>query len=408
MNTFLNRLSFGLTGNLRLLFFTIFLWELGFGFYINNLLTIYMSGLGLSEASIGTLLTIAGIFRIGLLLPVGSLMDHIGRKPVIVGAAALAVPSSLAYAMADGWWLLMPATIGMSVNALGFPAMSAIIADSDSANPLDVFRKMYTVGPAFAFIIGPLFGGQIAESISQRAVFYACAVIFSAALLLALRLHEPPMHNRGTRRGGYLDIARHRPIRLIVAYGFAIVFAMSFGATFLPNLLTDARDFSDQQRGLAFSFGAVGTLALSMTMSRSTWLTHIRGVIIGVACVSVICVAPLLVGNPYIIIPAFMMRGGIMMAWSLLTPLASDITPKNLQERTFSSIEWATGVGNTVAPILAGIAYELGRSIPFIIAALMLPTLAGVGVLLERKVVTPELSRKAGRAPVERYEPASS
>src|SRR5688572_32509995 len=103
MNRISNRLSFGLTGNLRLLFYTIFLWELGFGLYYNNLLTIYMKELGLSEASTGTILTIGGIFRIGLMLPIGSLMDHIGRKPVIVGAAAISVPGSLAYAVADGW-----------------------------------------------------------------------------------------------------------------------------------------------------------------------------------------------------------------------------------------------------------------------------------------------------------------
>jgi MFS family permease len=394
MNALLNRLSLGLTGNLRVLLFTIFLWELGFGLYFNNLLTIYMKEIGLTEAKVGTILTVAGLFRIGLMLPAGSIMDLVGRKPVVVSAAAISVPGSLAYVFADGWFLLLLATICMSVNALGFPAMSAIIADSNAKDPLDVFRTLYTVGPAIAFIIGPLVGGQIAELTSQRAVFVACAIVFTGAFLLALRLKEPPLQNHGNRRGGYIDIIRHRPIRLVVIYGFALVFVLGFGTTFLPNLVTDKYGFDDQQRGIAFSFGAVGTLALSIIMSRTKRITHIRGVALGVACVSGICVFALMVSNPYILVPAFMMRGGFMMAWSLLTPLASDITPKHLQERTFAGIEFSTGVGNTFAPILAGVAYEFGRSTPFVIGAILMPVLAAVGLWLERNVINPEKERR--------------
>ena len=395
MNALFNRLSLGLTGNLRVLLFTIFLWELGFGLYFNNLLTIYMKEVGLTEAKVGTILTIAGLFRIGLMLPAGSIMDHVGRKPVIVSAAAISIPGSLAYVFAEGWFLLLVASICMSVNALGFPAMSAIIADSNADDPLDAFRKLYTVGPAIAFIIGPVVGGQIAEWTSQRTVFVVCAVVFAGALALSLRLSEPPLHNRGNRRGGYVDIVRHRPIRMVVIYGFAIVLVLGFGTTFLPNLVTDKYDFDDQQRGIAFSFGAVGTLVLSIAMSRTKRITHIRGVALGVLCVSGICVAALLISNPYILVPAFMMRGGFMMAWSLLTPLASDITPKHLQERTFAGIEFSTGVGNTLAPIMAGVAYELGQSIPFVIGAVLLPALAMVAIRLERQVINPEKARRA-------------
>jgi DHA1 family tetracycline resistance protein-like MFS transporter len=410
MNSVLNRLSLGMTGNLRILLFTIFLWELGFGLYFNNLLTIYMKGVGLTEAKVGTLLTVAGLFRIALMLPAGSIMDHVGRKSVILGAAAISIPGSFCYVFADGWLLLLIASICMSVNALGFPAMAAIIADSNAADPLDAFRKLYTVGPAVAFIIGPLAGGLIADVISQQAVFVTCAVVFSLALLLATRLTEPPLHNRGNRRGGYIDIVRHRPMRLVVVYGFAIVLVLSFGATFLPNLITDKYGFSDQQRGIAFSFGAVGTLFLSTAMAKTDRINHIRGVAIGVVSVGAMCLVALLISNVYVLSPAFILRGGFMMAWSLLTPLASDITPKHLQERSFASIEFATGVGNTIAPVLAGVTYELDQSLPFVIGAFLLPILGAVAIWLERNVVRPavEARRRADRRESAALEPAPS
>jgi MFS family permease len=252
------------------------------------------------------------------------------------------------------------------------------------------------VGPAVAFIIGPLAGGLIADVISQQAVFVTCAVVFSLALLLATRLTEPPLHNRGNRRGGYIDIVRHRPMRLVVVYGFAIVLVLSFGATFLPNLITDKYGFSDQQRGIAFSFGAVGTLFLSTAMAKTDRINHIRGVAIGVVSVGAMCLVALLISNVYVLSPAFILRGGI--------------TPKHLQERSFASIEFATGVGNTIAPVLAGVAYELDQSLPFVIGAFLLPILGAVAIWLERNVVRPavEARRRADRRESAALEPAPS
>ena len=83
-----------------------------------------------------------------------------------------------------------------------------------------------------------------------------------------------------------------------------------------------------------------------------------------------------------------------MMAWSLLTPLASDITPKHLQERTFAGIEFSTGVGNTLAPIAAGVAYEFNQSAPFLLGAIVMPILAAVAIWLERQVIQPEVDRR--------------
>ncbi len=394
MNLLRKRLSFGLSGNLLLLFYTIFLWELGFGLYFNNLLTIYMKSQGLSASGTGAILTIAGLFRIVLMLPAGSIMDHVGRKPVVLFAAAISIPGALAYAFADGWVLLLIASICMAINALGFPAMSAIIADSNAPDPLDAFRKLYTVGPAIAFIIGPLVGGQLAGLVSQRSVFFACALVFTGALVLASRLTEPPMQNHGNRRGGYIDIVRHRPMRFVVIYAFAMVTVLGFGTTFLPNLMQEKHNFTDQQLGVAFSFGALGTLILSIIMSRSKRITHLRGAAMGVFSVAGICVAALVIGNPYVLVPAFVLRGGYMLSWSLMTPLASDITPKHLQERAFAGIEFTTGIGNTIAPILAGVAYEINKNSPLVISALLLPILAVLALVMEQKVVNPEKERR--------------
>jgi hypothetical protein len=84
------------------------------------------------------------------------------------------------------------------------------------------------------------------------------------------------------------------------------------------------------------------------------------------------------------------------------------MTPKHLQERSFAGIEFATGVGSTIAPVAAGIAYEIGRSTPFVIGAIALPILALLGVLLERRVIAPEISKRSPAPATASYEPAPS
>jgi MFS family permease len=104
-----------------------------------------------------------------------------------------------------------------------------------------------------------------------------------------------------------------------------------------------------------------------------------------------------------------MMRGGFMLAWSLLTPVTSDIIPKHLQERAFAGIEFTTGVGNTIAPIAAGVAYEIDNRLPFLIAAILLPVLSVGALVIERRVVNPEKARRSGAAAsAERMANASS
>ena len=47
-----------------------------------------------------------------------------------------------------------------------------------------------------------------------------------------------------------------------------------------------------------------------------------------------------------------------------------------------------------LAPIAAGVAYELNRSAPFLIAAIIMPVLAAIAIWLERRVVEPEVERR--------------
>jgi len=387
------KLGIGLTGNARLLFFMMLLSELGFGLYYQNLLTVYMEDIGTTPAQIGAIITATGLIRILLMLPAGSLADRMPRRRIVIGATAFAIPGALTYAVADSWWHLAIAGLFMAMHQLSFPALSGIIADS-SENRLDAFRKIYTIAPATAFIIGPMTSGFIADLISAQAVFYVATAVFTGSWLLAWRIKEPPPRAHTARRGTYREVLADPTLRSIFGFKLVAIAVLTLGTTLLPNLLKESYALDQRTLGYLFSIAAVGSLIISMAVGRSRRLNSIRGIAIGLMSVAVICWVSQLTGSVYLLGPAFLMRGGFMITWSLFTPLLSDIAPKHIQERSFAAGEFIGSSGNTAAPIFAGTLYEANRNLPFAVAGVLLPMLAMYALRLERKIIRPAIARE--------------
>ena len=388
------KIGVGLSGNARVLFFMMFLSELGFGLYYQNLLTVYMEEIGTTPAQIGAILTATGLIRIVLMLPAGSLADRIPRRRIVIVATSLAIPGALTYAASTTWWHLAVAGLFMACQQLGFPALSGIIADS-SEDRLDAFRKIYTIAPATAFIIGPVTSGLIADLVSQRAVFVVAAAVFACSWSLAWRIKEPPQHIHTTaRRGSYGDVLAHPALRSILLFKLACIGVLTLGTTLLPNLLKEAHGLDQRNLGYLFSIGAVGSLLLSTVIGRSRRLNSIRGIAVGLLGVAGICWVSQLTGHSLLLGPAFLLRGGFMIAWSLFSPLLSDVAPKNIQERSFAASEFVASTGNTAAPVAAGLLYEQGRNLPFAAAGVILPLLALYAFRLERAMIQPAIDRE--------------
>ena len=86
----------------------------------------------------------------------------------------ISIPGALAYIFADGGRCSCWHRSACRSTRSDFRRCRRSSPTRTPRIPLDAFRKLYTVGPAIAFIIGPLIGGQIAALTSQRAVFVVC------------------------------------------------------------------------------------------------------------------------------------------------------------------------------------------------------------------------------------------
>jgi len=229
-----------LTADARLLFVTRFVRLFAYG-ALAVVLVIYLTGLGLSEAQTGLLLTLtlAGDTAISLWLTTRA--DRFGRRRTLLIGAMLMAAAGLAFALTKNFALLVVAgTIGVispSGNEVG-PFLSieqaALSQVVPAARRTDLFA-WYTLVGALATALGSLCGGFVSQGMhSGRAVMFLYASAGLFLLLLFQRLsptaEAPPSGSTKTLLG--LGSSRG------VVFKLSALFAMdSFGGGFVVQSL---------------------------------------------------------------------------------------------------------------------------------------------------------------------------
>jgi len=159
---------------------------------------------GLSLAEVGGLLAIAGFVSLGLELPTGGLADAIGRRPVLVVAASIAVASTVVFMLADSaLWFAVALVLQGVFRALDSGPLEAWFVDavhaSDPAAQPDrgLSRAGATLGGAIAG--GALLGGVLvawhpvtAWSPLVPPFLVAATCQFAHLVLTVLLVREPP------------------------------------------------------------------------------------------------------------------------------------------------------------------------------------------------------------------------
>jgi MFS family permease len=164
---------------------------------------------GLSLADIGLLFTVYGALLTALELPTGGLADVIGRRPVLLAAAALHVLSCLAFATAQGMAGFLGAICLMGVGRalLSGPLEAWYVDTVHAADPqADVApglgRQSAADGGGLA--VGALLGGALPALLggSLAAPFLVAAALdlVYVAALLRLLVEDRPPHEGSLRR----------------------------------------------------------------------------------------------------------------------------------------------------------------------------------------------------------------
>src|ERR671920_1195060 len=177
---------------------------------------VYQEQFGFSS---GVLTTIFGIYSFALLaslLVVGGLSDHVGRRPVLIGAFVLEAASMALFLFADGvGWLLVARVVqGLATGALTSTLGAALLDLQHRERPMGAFIN--SASPGLGLSLGAVAAGLLVQSVASPDtwVFAVLTVVFVLAAVgtyvlpessprlpgalasLRPRVHVPPANRR--------------------------------------------------------------------------------------------------------------------------------------------------------------------------------------------------------------------
>jgi MFS family permease len=256
-----------MTRDLGIVAASMFIWGIGEGmfFYFQPL---YLVELGADPLVIGAILGANGLAMMLVQAPVGYLSDRFGRRKFLwvswfLGAAATAVMAAA---------VSLPVfVIGMLMYGLTYFVMSPLNSYVTAARgrwrpgqAIMLISGAFNLGMAF----GALGGGQIANALGLRQIFFGALVLFVIATGLILFIRRQPVEPHSSRDGSSRAFLRSPRY---LAYLSAVFLA--FFATYLPqplsqNFLFQYRSLDYGQIGQLVAFTGLGVGVLNLVLGR--------------------------------------------------------------------------------------------------------------------------------------------
>lgn len=207
-----------------------------------SLLPLLRSWLG-ADAALAGLVISAGTFGVAVAAPfAGILADRIGRRRIIVSAAFLAAIPTLAMAAAPTPIFLLASRFAEGLLLPGIFAVTvAYTADEWHPAEARAVTALYVAGTIGGGFSGRLLAGMVAEFAGWRVALLALALLQIAVaagirrwLPVERRHREPP-----AVRVPMLELLRDPRLRGTYAAGFAILFALVAGFTYITLMLAE-------------------------------------------------------------------------------------------------------------------------------------------------------------------------
>jgi sugar phosphate permease len=338
-----------------------------------NLLEI---GVLLDALWIGTLLT---------LLPWGVLADRVGERLVLatgLGVCAAALVGA-GYAAGFGSLLLLiglAGAAGASVNAASGRAVMQWFPASERGFALGVRQTAIPVGGLISALVLP--------ALALRSAFVFLAVLCVAGAVFGLvAIHEP----EGAAADDVLEprglgaTLRDRRLWLLCGGSSLYLVAQLAVVSFLVLFLHDERGLSDAEA--AGVLAAVQVVAAALRIGGGRWSDRIGSRmrplrLVGIGSAVTLALATAALSAPLaVLLPAFVLAGGLSMAWNGLSfTAAAEIAGRSRSGAALGMQQSAlAAAGAVVPPAFAAVVAATSWRVGFGIAALF--PLAGVQLL---------------------------
>ncbi|CAG7625456.1 Staphyloferrin B transporter [Paenibacillus solanacearum] len=315
----------------------------------------------------------------------GGLADRYGRKVMLLrsGFGMAIVMTLMGFALTP-WHLLLLRMLNGVIS--GFvPAAVSLLSTNTPREKMGMAMGTLQSGGVAGTILGPLFGGLLAEWIGFRPIFYITGGLLFAASLLATFLVKESFDSAQAKRQpkqsiwvGLKELSKIQELPALYSVTFVIQFSILSSMPLIPLFVQELHGSGEL---LAFYAGLVGSITGFSNMIASPLLGKIGD---RIGSVKVLAIA--LIGAGLAFIPQALVTNiwqlfaarfmlGIFMGGLLpsVQTLIRQYTPNGMESRSYAFNTSSLSLGNMLGPVIGGaLSGWIGIRGIFMVAAVML------------------------------------
>ena len=379
--------SRSLPRDLRLLFFSLFLWTFGLGIY-NYVWSLYLTQLNANPEQVGLVSSI-GYFAAAIsMIPGGILANKYDNRTLLIIGWAMSIPVPIIFYLSRTWSDVIPGLIIFQLSAFNLPAMNAFIgALGDQKRMSSAFGAVYSAFP-LGLVLSPAVGSLLLTWLSIRDLFWFTLVLWTVSTILLFPLRRQPPREMDSE-APLVELPRSRQELTILIFLFGVPAAMSITSpSFLPLFLQGQLHLTDPQIQLLGTVQSIGSATFAILLGR--WATSrnpgstMAKVLLLVATGALgIAVS----GSPLLVVPMVFLLGAARAPSYVAYSLLSNMRQGKSRAGQFGFYLTFEQLGFLVGSFIGGFLYSSNHTSILITTSILFVVLAALAGFRIRRVV---------------------
>jgi MFS family permease len=342
------------------------------------LFPLFLDSHGASEMEISTVISLSSLATTALMIPVGFLMERIGKKRMLLIGLLIWTATPVFIGSARNWRIVAPLYMFYNLAEVFVgPARMTMIAEYATPESQATVFGIMSMDWAVGGIVSPPLSGFLAERSGWHLTFQVAAIVMALGLVPAFMLKDKKEGGTQEERVSASNIFRREyltTISLFFMFSCALSTGQSVVSTMLPIFLKNQMDLSLSSIGIFFTGSSVLSL---MSQVPGGWLADRYGrkrVILAflLPIPFIFCTWAMVSDWVAMLVLYSLFAGCLGMMGSASLALMSDSFPSELKGAAFSVRMTGGRMGSIVGPLLGGYLYSsLSPKSPFIAAALL-------------------------------------
>ncbi len=382
---------------------------------ISATFSLFAKDLGATVFVVGVLSSLTGLTALFSSIPIGSLSDRIGRARVLIAGVIGFTGVMLLFAVAPSPIFLVPGRLLLGAAGVGaFWIASAYLGDIVTSAERGIAFGLLTTSMGLGFTVGPIIGGQLADTLGMRWAYVVGAIIGLVSIsLIRIYLWEPARPKTSLSRTRLslrdnLRIGHNRQLLAISAGSFVLAFSFDGAISTLFPLYGSGLGLTTAVIGTMFAIRAFASSSIRFPGGALAGRVGSRKLVIAAIIVQSIAVAGIATTESRTGLTLWLMLEGLGFG-VFLTSSQAYLAENTVAESRGAAIGFYSmvgGLGSAIAPLVLGFVGDVA-SLPtafYLSSACMLAGLAAMLLIWFPPAIFDSLRRplrtEAGTVPV--------